>query len=363
MTPGAAERVAAMRVLGNGGLAREVLVSRSPERGLVTVGADVGLRLRGGERPGPFDLAGASGPTLAHTVPRAAGEAVERYAVANLGHAESPIPDPGATPWDRLPPALREGYPSDLGRPVYPAHDLRTGAAYALPAELVDFPNSHAHWPGSPSGAAAHLSREAARHAALIEMLERDGVMRAWFGRVELVELNFADGPPLPNGRPLLAGDRLRVLRTSTAIKGLNCYLAARLNAERCGCGAAVDCDDRRAAARAVREAMQVSDLLELLDSLLNHDPAADRRLGPEIRRARFWASADSTTAFDELCDGAQSGLAAPSGDAALPRASELVERLPASVLPLEVDLTYRIPATLQDAGWRACKVIALGLQ
>lgn len=360
----AAERSAAMRALGDGGVARDVFVTRSPDNGLLTVGADVGLRLLGGADPGPFDLAGATGPTLAQTLPRAAGEAVERYAVANMGGIAAPAINSSAIGWDELPHALREGYPAAPSRPQHPVYDLRSGAVYALPTELIDFPTSpDAGWPGNPSGAAAHLSREAARQAALLEVLERDSVMRAWFGRVELAELEFPDGLPLPT-RASPAANRLRVLRTPTAVNGLNCFLGACLSPRSCGFGAAVDHDDRRGAARALREALQIASLLELLEALLERcDAEADPRLAPEVRRARFWGSSGGVAAFGALGETAEHVRAAPAHDAPLPSADELVGALPASVLPLEADLTYRLPGALQESGWRACKIVVLGLQ
>lgn len=206
------------------------------------------------------DLVGACGIDLSSTTVRAAGEAVERFALLPIGdweHTWTPILEIAGV---RLDPGLGIAA-SDT---VYP---------YSGPMRGV-------HIESTPSGVASGLDEESAFRAALLELIERDAVMRFWYGdhacyRLELSSLH--GGSPAHAGcsgarelnilRALVSGNHppeVEVLVIPSVVSGLFvfCVGVASSVEFHVGVGARSSSCFSCGVAGAWREAIQVSALL-----------------------------------------------------------------------------------------------------
>jgi ribosomal protein S12 methylthiotransferase accessory factor len=372
------------------GVARSSDISFDEAFQLWTVRADVGL----GERRGYTELShvGACGFGRGETMVRAAGEAVERFALMAPAADERLIGAVPAADARRVAlgvatvarsSAAADSVPADC----IPAVDgCQPGELVLLPCAAVNDPiqlDQGGDFDATPSGAASGATWRDAMLAALLESVERDAVQTAWALRPRLARL---DHPAAL--RVLAAADRdCRTLAEVVATQGLELTFALiptdvlgmtaviALLFDETGhgmvaAGCAVSPDPLAALRRAGRESLQV---LAALRSLWAHQvfTLADAGLAAssvtdDLSRARFWSAPSgvgaardwlSTLHRVELLPPAPSGSALVTLDALL---NELGQR---GLRPLVCDLTYRLPAAARCHGWRAARAVVLGHQ
>ena len=369
------------------GLVRSVGVHRPDGQTslLWAVGADIGQRdaepgrLAADERA--LSIVGACGLSRADAFVRAAGEAVERYAL---------MPRPGLCPpaADALDiPAGALWAPTGSGAGTrYAGARISTGAPWSVPAGLVDYPARPAESLGcdpTPSGTAAGGSPRRALRAACREVLERDAAMIAWYRQVRLPRVPLyalarrsagADAAvdaavdKIAAGRRPGAESLARLLRaaesvgldvragtTPTSLPGVGAVISIALDPGHqlvsAGLGLADSWVD--SAARAVQESLQV---WALLRSAAEH-PAGSAAAGPVLTdtdRARY-------------CRGAQAYAAAQAWTDAFIRADAgsgwtgSCPDDPAVILPggVAVPLTTRLPEPIIGGGWHAVKALS----
>lgn len=374
------------------GIAASVAMSFDDDFQLWTVSADVGL----GRHKGSEALArvGACGFGRAETLVRAAGEAVERFALMP--------PDGGDT---RVVPAVPAGQQGrmPLGLPgvgrCATEVDLRPtdclpaieagqpqGPGLLLPCAAVNDPIDPAEvglFDPGPSGAAAGGSWDDAVLAALLESVERDAVQAAWtlrppLGRLEhptaMRALNRAD-----RACRLLAevvadqGLELSFVLIPTDVMSLMAVIGVILDRSGHGmvaAGCAVSASPLGALRRAGREALQVLAALRSLSARgVFHAMApvsAPDQVVDELSRAHFWTSPTSVPLVEEWL-----GTFLPMdldpgpdpGDAEVTLVGLTSALRSRGMRPLACDLTYRLPAEARNMGWHVAKAIVLGHQ
>lgn len=151
-----------------------------------------------------FSASGA-GLTIDHALVRTLGEAVERYSLASFDRKSATLCRRKELTGPILDPALIVSFDSDeqsegrFGCVPYSdeyrfqwirALDLFQKRAAFLPAQFTYVPCPLAHgeprlWQANTSGVAAARSFSKALEGAILELIERDAVMLAWFGRAE----------------------------------------------------------------------------------------------------------------------------------------------------------------------------------
>ncbi|MFE9631883.1 YcaO-like family protein [Streptomyces sp. NPDC006463] len=333
-------------------------------------------------------VVGAYGISPSDTLTRAAGEAVERFAlypvpgegrVARLEQLGDEALDPTAA-------GVRLADPAGTGRTLrwYPAQRLDHGTPLHVPAGLVDYPARPEDAEGfdpSPSGAASGGSREAALRSGLLEVIERDAFLTAWFHRLPLRRLDpdrfLADAPrPAPPSlqrfRQALEAARAIGLspvlaRVPTHVPGVVCTVGIVIDHEGgqslAAVGASASDDPGTSAVKALQEALQIRSALRLVQETA---PTADpsRRPRTDLERAQYFASAVGVRAVQRWMDSF-----VPLGDAeaetpGTTTVQALVEALRRQdVDPVAVDLTHRLPDRIKAMGWCAVKVIPVGMQ
>lgn len=355
---------------------------RPPVHGspLWSVAVDIGgLAVREtGAEDYPIHLVGAYGAGRADTVARAAGEAVERFALFPGARGPRAITATATA----LGSGALDFVTADLGDPAaadqplhwYEGSWLHTGEPVWVPAGLVDYPLGTPWFDPSPSGAASGPDRDFAVRGALLELIERDAVGVAWAAGSRLreidVEAEIALAPPTPQRRRLAALYRAVVesgLRPRFAsvpvLPGLHCVLAAVVDGpDLAACGAKAHEEWDRTLLIALQEAVQVHEMLTVLR----------RQWGPveppevvcdDVDRARLWLTGAAVSELERRLHGVPP---VPPGAPSAPRrsAAELVAAVRADGgEPLVVDLTSRLPDAHRAMGWRAVKVVVPGYQ
>lgn len=354
------------------GIAREVRLGRpTDDNPLWTYVVDIGQGDWGSrreQRAKGFDLAwvGASGLTRSATLPRAAGEAVERYALMPLsglpqGHG---LPELRPAPQPDDPP-VGTGVTADPGRGrCYRAQLITDGAVQdwvAVSAADIDYPLAAglaAADDPSPSGAAAGSSADFALSAAARELIERDAAMRAWYGSGPLQRIGRSTLESVgPLRRVLTLADRLDVELVPTLLPSVH----PRLRAVLClavdsrhgtvSAGIAFEHDEGVAARKAILESFQVRAVL--MGHVGTCDEGTDdaRPITGDAERAAYWAS--------PRCHHATRGWRDRIVDDAADLRRERVDDWAPFLGPhARLDLTSRLPDPIRDVGWVCFKLV-----
>lgn len=302
--------------------------------------------------PGVLGLVGASDVSRRGAITRAAGEAVERWALRPQPHCEDE---------ERL---VTASSPVDgdraeipLAALLYDAEEPRAGRAPSADER-------------SPSGAAAGGSPTAATASALLELVERDALLVAWARQLSLARVD-----PLALPRSRGAVDRLRhplaatggdivVADLGTDVPGVHTIVAVctdrSTGAGAVGARAAIDLDD--AVVGAVREAVQALHLARTLRAAGRvHAPTVVRT---EEDRAAYWAADGALDHLERWISGFRApparrptGLSEPS----IGSVASLLGR--AGLHPFVVDLSDRLPEAARGLGWHAVKAVCAQLQ
>ncbi|WP_146237552.1 YcaO-like family protein [Georgenia satyanarayanai] len=354
------------------GLARSFQIVRHPDPPhLYLMVVDIGTRFGGTDEPTLHDLTGAYDLRADGAALRGLGEAVERRALAPLpGEGVAGTRAALAASGEPLAPA--DEWPGhfpladDDATTWYTAERLGDDSRVLVPAEWVDCPvqgPAAEWWEGTPSGAAAHTTVEAATATAVSEVLERDALMRAWYrqDRADAVELDLTS--PHPDLRRLVddqPGVRVRAARLHTALAGRFAYVAWVDDGTTVGTGATLAADDTAGAARSVLEAWQI--YLALRTRAKEPRPAGRGSFVDQGEaRCDFWAYGEGRAAMAEWARGLRP--VEPLDQTPSPQAgTDLVSELVSVGLPvLRVDLGPRLPAAVRAAGFVAVKVLVGG--
>ncbi|MBF4461834.1 MULTISPECIES: YcaO-like family protein [unclassified Rathayibacter] len=282
---------------------------------------------------GSLGLVGASDLTRRGAMRRAAGEAVERFAL---------LPRPDETGAPRATSGLELLY--DAERPLDVAGEA------------------------TPSGAAAGGSHAEAAHAAVLELVERDALLVAWGRQLALARIDPSPCPAVARavhrlaGAMEAAGGSLVTADLACEVPGVTVVVAVALEGPTgaVAVGAKASCDRGSAVLGAAQEAMQALHLARSLRAAGRADAP------PEIRteedRARFWASDAGVPALRTWVDSFRPPVDGPPPPAADP--AELGDLLARRGTPVRVvDLTCRLPAPARELGWHAVKAVAPALQ
>ncbi|MDX8049921.1 YcaO-like family protein [Lentzea sp. BCCO 10_0798] len=326
---------------------------RAPEadRPMWSVAVDIG-----GAHP-----VGACGAGRMDTVTRAAGEAVERFALVPGDGLESVV-----APARSLPGAL-DFAGASLGDPLAVDESLRwyrgswldSGEPVWVPAGMVDHPADTPWFDSTPSGAAAGPDLEFAARAALLEWIERDAVAVAWAtgAGVRRVE------PPAGRVRRLLESvrDVEPRLVSLPVLPGLTCVMAAVVDGPALAAvGAKAHHDAERAMLVAVQESLQVRAALLAMRAEWGEVTAPDV-VRNDADRARLYLTPAAVSEVRERLSDLPLTELDPGPEMAL---DELVAAVVADGgRPALVDLSARLPAPHRAMGWRAVKVVVPGYQ
>ncbi|MEU5548018.1 YcaO-like family protein [Streptomyces sioyaensis] len=377
-----------------------VIRPREPHQPLWTVAVELaGQSPAGGVSNDeyPLHLVGACGTHLSDTMARAAGEAVERHALIPQTEAK---PHTVHTMQGQLPQDAVRFHEHGLGDSEawgreldwYKGIDLVAHTSVAIPAPLIDYWPEGASDPAfdpSPSGAASGPNLWEATRAALLEIIERDAVLTAWaeqraldaacptdvferadpWQRVQLLRLYTA------SQRQGLTPTIAHIVHPTTGVHTAVCLLhdpqppgdwrggAAGL----VGCGSKAAPDLVTGAIGALREALQIRGvLLGVAQHYRNIHHAATRPIVSDLDRAKHFATESGA---ETLLSWARS-FHSPTHRHPYPTENvacdvdALVRGISADGgTPLLVDLTSRLPHSLQHMGWNAVKVVVVGYQ
>lgn len=376
------------------GLARSFAVVAPDGRGIALwkVLVDVGLAEVGDY---PLAYVGAYDVRRRSALERGAGEAVERFALAQAAEPEV---------W-AAPDAFRGGdhaaavWPRWLGddaflttpRGWYRGKRLADGQPVLVPAAAVDDhggerrkPATNRDFDPSPSGAAAGLSAEAAVQAALLEVVERDAVLCAWATGVGASRLDVGSDPGCADDDRDPGVSRLLAEAARVGLRPIFCELPTAVLGVHVRCCAVIDRDadgvlvgfgskaavSPAAATRgALQEALQIHELLTNLRARHARpspfeaavpDPAL---VADDVARAWWWTT-ESAAASMESWIGSWAEPAAGSASAPAPGLDDVV----ASITrdggdPILADLGHRLPRAVRDLGWHVVKVLCPGYQ
>lgn len=249
---------------------------------------------------------GACGQRRDETLLRAAGEVVERWAVAAQ---------------DRLgPPPL--------------------------------FPDA------GPSGAAAGPSVEFCRTRGLRELIERDAAMRGWYlcqgvRRLPLDQARSALGPLQSVIAPLCdRGAELVTLEMPSRCRELSVIMSAIIEPSEqiVACGLGCDSAQEGAIATAAREACQIVDLFTIMREALGR-PDRPEHLRSDTDRATWWGAPGNITAFRTWLtkiSTADQAVSFTTTNCAATEWKSLVESTRFT------DLTPTLPQRIRQGGWHA---------
>lgn len=254
---------------------------------------------------------GACGQRRDETLLRAAGEVVERWAVAAQ---------------DRLgPPPL--------------------------------FPDA------GPSGAAAGPSVEFCRTRGLRELIERDAAMRGWYlcqgvRRLPLDQARSALGPLQSVIAPLCdRGAELVTLEMPSRCRELSVIMSAIIKPSEqiVACGLGCDSAQEGAIATAAREACQIVDLFTIMREALGR-PDRPEHLRSDTDRATWWGAPGNITAFrtwlTKISTADQAVSFTTTNCAATNCAATEWKSLVESTR--YTDLTPTLPQRIRQGGWHA---------
>ncbi len=334
-----------------------------------------GLAVRGRtEEDYPVHTVGAYGVSRTDTMSRAAGEAVERFALFPREHGPeartATAAELGEHAFDFA--RYRLGDPAAAGERLrwYRGRWLDTGQPVWLPAGLVDYPVAEEWFDPTPSGAAAGPSEEFALRAAMLELIERDAVGIAWAAELTLqeydVEAELALARPGADWRHLARlhrwalnhGLRPRLLRVPGP-PGLHCVLAAVLDGPSLGAvGAKAHPDPGRALLVALQESLQIRDALRKLRA--GWGGGVPEVVRDDLDRARLWLTEPAAA---ELARRLRDLPPVPPGAPAPEPVDLLSTVVRDGGRPAVVDLTGRLPEAHRVMGWHAVKVVVAGYQ
>ncbi|HEY8982534.1 MAG TPA: YcaO-like family protein [Streptomyces sp.] len=330
------------------------------------------------------EVVGACGVARSDVVVRAAGEAVERFALRpSQGDREAWSAGADGERLAFAAPEIALGSADAVALHHYPARRLADGTEVLVPAGLVDYPAAGPETAGfdpSPSGAASGDGLDMALRSALLEVIERDAVMVAWARRLALprvdLDASLRAAPATPAWRRLrTALDLARdsgvepvLARVPTGVPGVVCAVGVVLDScdgrplAAVGCNASTDWG--RTLAGALQEALQIRTVLRLTRRARQDGPVP-AVVTEDVERARYFADTPGADAAALWCAGFGDprpvGLE-PSGEPVT--VAELVSHLrEQGADPLAVDLSHRLPAALRRMGWAAVKVVPVGLQ
>lgn len=354
------------------GIARAVYLY-APDGGqnlLWVLGADIGqsdLRLVHQQTPSfNLSLVGAADTRRSRVYARAAGEAVERFALLPPVVSDA-IPaviraDGGAT-WN-----------GDLAGRVVDAvegHHITDGGVVSdvfVPLGAVNYPAAVEVEEGlfdpSPSGTASGTSRGDAVERACKEVLERHAAMKAWIERSPLDQVDV-DGVATRSSEFAQLASRARGIGLELVFaylcpadnhpQPIMCMLLDESGELACA-GLGLERDDAHGAFRALQEALQVRTVL-LTPTTTDLDAHAPTAVSDDEERAAYWGSSHGLKAakdWHRLVSRTPRPLAEPHPSVSW---STLVgERI-------EVDLTHRLPQPVRDMGWCVVKVLSARLQ
>jgi len=373
------------------GVARGTTLLPPDDSPLWLAGVDVGVgvaRIAAGAIPG-FHVVGACGWTRQDALLRAAGEAVERFAllpapddplVIRRGAVEAElrrclvdaclIAEDGADVHELV--ALSE----PPVEPIASTRDPRAGAReHLVPVGLVTDPAPDPDSvDASPSGAAAGPSWAFAARRALLECMERDAVLNCWqlrpaLGFQDAVEL-AARTEALPAQSLAEAADYLArhqaeastvflptdlpsvhtALTLITPWRGGEPLLAAGSRASH----ALADC-----AGTSLREAIQVHSAL--VNFRLDATKETPEAIRDESSRARYCLRAEASAHAFAWTRTRTTSLPQVAPEPSLQAILHGLQRL--GLRPMFGDLTARLPRAVQDQGWRAVRAVVLGHQ
>ena len=299
------------------------------------------------------------------------------------------IEDLGAAPaLDPTAPGAHLAAGDVLDRPLrwYPAQWLDSGAPLEVPAGLVDYPARAEDADGfdpSPSGAASGGTREQALRSALLEVVERDAFLTAWFHQLPLrllAAVRFVSESP-ERGSPGMrrfrqALDAARALglspvlaRVPTHVPGVVCTVGVIVDTDGAdggrplaAVGASASDDPATSAVKALQEALQIRSALRLVQRT-HPAPHPSRRPRGDLERAQYFAAPEGVRAVERWV--ATFTPAETDTTATDPvTVTDLLDALRAQgVRPVAVDLTHRLPDPIRAMGWHAVKVIPVGMQ
>ncbi|WP_394621496.1 YcaO-like family protein [Lentzea sp. JNUCC 0626] len=338
-----------------------------------SVAVDIGGLAARGASAGdyPLHLVGAYGTSRTDTMARAAGEAVERFALIPGEQGPRAITATAAS----LGAAALDHVAAGLGAPVtapmrwYEGTWLHSGAPVWVPAGLVDYPVDTTSFDPSPSGAAAGPDFEFAVRGALLELVERDAMGVAWAAGAFASEIDLgaelAAAPRTGEWRRLATlhskGLPVRLVRVPV-LPGLHCVLSTVVDGTMAACGAKAHEEWDRALLIALQESLQVHEMLTVLRDQWGAVEAPEV-VRDDIDRARLWLTAGAVGELERRLVGLPRE---PPGSASFARRSvtDLVEAVRADGgEPLVVDLSRRLPEAHRAMGWHAVKVVVPGYQ
>lgn len=207
-------------------------------------------------------LAAGVDPSWDRAYMRALGEALERYAASVYApETLQTAPPEAVTPAMSLEALVRPDRPLPGTLPWVTGLDLHTRAATAVPAGLVYHPPPGPELrPPITTGLALARTRPAAIHRGLLEVLERDALMRIWYGEAPVHRVTVETEAMQALRARLRAADLTATCWACPTPEGVPVCIAAVHRAAgypRCAFGSAAGVEPADAAAAAVTEATQ----------------------------------------------------------------------------------------------------------
>lgn len=356
---------------------------------------NVAVNLRSEERDpdaGAASWVGAAGFDRADALRRAAGEAVERFALRPSAHDQGvaaliPAFHPGRLRLSEWRVARGPASVDSVESWCLPAFEAKCGSRDSIWIPTVsvdDLGDARAVGSGcdsTPSGAASGPTLRFAVRSALVESIERDAIQSAWSLRPRLKMLATPDALGLfaaLGGEARHCGEviaeqclEVYVVFIPTRITNTPTFLSLVIDREKhiVAAGAAAGVWSS-AVGRAVRESIQVLALLRNVaaSSADVGDVAAVRQ---ELDRARFWCSEGSVDAAEgwlaRMCQSPLEGWCAELERGRAPSGATIEELCHDLVLdglhPVVCNLSHRIPTEWRERGWRAVKSVVIGHQ
>lgn len=337
----------------------------------------------------PF-VVGAYGYSRADSLVRGVGEAVERFSLINAAAPRQTAQDAssgnGAAThpheWSWLvDPAFRE---DDSAHVV--GLRLHSGDTCEVPLGLIDYPYVGPQadcFDESPSGAASGENADAAIRRALLEVIERDAFMVTWDCGIEVYDVSVeqivaADAEDRRRATSLRSAlekllgnccDLGLIVRWGSLPVGIPdvvCLVAGVIDPSREPALATVGCKAHDsllvAALGSLQEALQLRSVAYNLFSDVWHDrPTPDVVTSENDRMLRI-ISREGVEEISSWIEGFSTGRPTPTTRPL--QVQDLVDGLVADGChPVLVDLTWRLPPSLQAQGWAAVKVIPLDYQ
>ena len=375
------------------GLAKSFGVIPPPADGVPLWRVLVDIGLGGDVREADYPLAhvGAYDVQRRGALERAAGEAVERYALAQSGSAATRRSLLGMRAesidfwWPRW---LDQEESEQRTWPWYEGRAGGDGHPVLVPAPAIDYDGGLRHreaaagaqaaFDASPSGTAAGLDHESATRSALLETIERDAVLCAWAARAGVWRLGDETVSDVATRR--LMGDAARLgLRPvfgaiATTVPGIDVVCCVIIDSSGSapltafGSKASSSRDTARRAA--LQEALQIHELLRNLSTQCDRPPAfaepSPSLVVDDVARAWWWTTEAGASSMERWIAGWRRDPSPPRTEAAAaePSYASLVAGIAQDGgAPIIVDLTDRLNLAVRELGWRVVKVVCPGYQ